>query len=172
MKLESGASRGMGSAKGLSLGARRSVRVPLVLSALIASVLVLSGCDEGPQGRPLNYEPGVYKGKTDQPLGESTLEALRERARYQSADFSSDSGPRMAPLARDVTTSPLASQPASETAQGRQQQGQAPGQGPGQEEGQAPAGGVSAADPEETGKPSVVPSDQALRERVRQQSLQ
>ena len=47
-------------------------------------LLALAGCREEEQGRPLDYEPGVYPGdKPSTPLSEETLSELRQRALQQ-----------------------------------------------------------------------------------------
>lgn len=128
---------------------------------LTAAVFV-AGCDEGPKGRPLNYEPGVYKGEPDRPLTEQTLEALRDRARHQQADFATTGTP-MVPLARERAARPLATAE-GDAASGGGPQSSAGGEAP-QDEGRSSA-------TTEAGKPKVGASDEALRERARRQSLQ
>lgn len=63
---------------------RSSVRTGLrgaIAVAAMAGVLAVAGCREAEQDRPLDYEPGTYLGQEDQPIGEETLDTLRERAR-------------------------------------------------------------------------------------------
>lgn len=51
--------------------------------ALMAVAVLVTGCREEEQGRMLNFEEGVYLGPEDQELNEQTLDALRDRHRYQ-----------------------------------------------------------------------------------------
>jgi len=55
----------------------------LMSKALVLGVVALAvaGCREEEQGRPLTFEPGVYKGEKSQPLSEDQLRALRDRSR-------------------------------------------------------------------------------------------
>ncbi len=48
--------------------------------ALLACVLV-AGCREEEQGRPLSFEPGVYHGQKDEPISEQNKRDLDDRAR-------------------------------------------------------------------------------------------
>ncbi len=48
---------------------------------VLGAVLALAGCREDEQGRPLTFEPGVYKGEKSQPLTQDQLRALQDRAR-------------------------------------------------------------------------------------------
>lgn len=53
-----------------------------IISALVlGAVLVLAGCRPEEQGRPLSFEPGVYKGEKLQPLSDDQLRALQDRSR-------------------------------------------------------------------------------------------
>jgi hypothetical protein len=60
---------------------RRGVLAGLCVGAL---VVVLGGCDEQEQNRPLRYEKGTYGGPRDPALDEAKLQDLRQRARQQS----------------------------------------------------------------------------------------
>ena len=60
----------------------RRMKVAAVLP-LLASAMVLVGCDENEQSRVLRYEKGVYLGKPDDKLNEGTVDELRQRARLQ-----------------------------------------------------------------------------------------
>lgn len=55
------------------------------LAALAVLLLppLLAGCRAEEQGRVINHEPGVYKGRTDQPLLPAQREALADRVRAQ-----------------------------------------------------------------------------------------
>jgi hypothetical protein len=64
----------------------------LTICAVAGAALVMTACDSGEQGRPLNYEKGVYKGKPHTPLSEETLRALRARAAYQGGLATVSSG--------------------------------------------------------------------------------
>lgn len=63
----------------------------IFLPALMTSV-VLGACRDSEQGRVSNFEPGVYKGKTEAPLGADAMKALRVRAYEQSRGFSQTGG--------------------------------------------------------------------------------
>lgn len=52
-------------------------------AAAVGLVLVVAGCGEVRSDRPLQLEPGVYKGETDEALGEEQRKALTERATHQ-----------------------------------------------------------------------------------------
>lgn len=54
----------------------------LCLAVLFAGLLV-AGCDESEQGRPLHYEKGTYLGKPDSTLSDAQLKELRQRAALQ-----------------------------------------------------------------------------------------
>ncbi len=58
-------------------------RMKMWLVAALALVLVVQGCREEEQNRPLPYEKGTYRGKMDPPLSEEQIEQLRQRARAQ-----------------------------------------------------------------------------------------
>jgi hypothetical protein len=45
--------------------------------------LLLQGCREGEQDRPLLYDKGTYLGETGQPLDPQQVEELRSRAQNQ-----------------------------------------------------------------------------------------
>ncbi len=55
------------------------------LCCVLLAGLVLSGCREEERGRILYYQKGTYLGQADQKLDAGQLEALRSRARRQSA---------------------------------------------------------------------------------------
>jgi hypothetical protein len=48
--------------------------------ALVALTLLVQGCREEEQGRPLLHEKGTYVGPADTPLTEEEVEGLRARA--------------------------------------------------------------------------------------------
>lgn len=52
-------------------------------TALVLGVVALAvaGCREEEQGRPLAFEPGVYKGEKLPPLTDDQLRALQDRSR-------------------------------------------------------------------------------------------
>lgn len=56
----------------------RWMRTALVLGVV---ALAITGCREEEQGRPLAFEPGVYKGEKLQPLTDDQLRVLQDRAR-------------------------------------------------------------------------------------------
>jgi len=58
----------------------------------ILGVLVLAGCRAEEQGRLINYEPGVYKGKPDTELTEVQRRVLRQRSLHQGAGVASGGG--------------------------------------------------------------------------------
>jgi hypothetical protein len=64
----------------------------LTICAVAGAAVVFSACDSGEQGRPLNYDKGVYKGKQHTPLSEETLRALRARVAYQGGLTTVSSG--------------------------------------------------------------------------------
>jgi len=51
--------------------------------ALAGSLLLVGGCREEEQGRPLVYDKGTYQGQADEQLAEDQVEALRQRAARQ-----------------------------------------------------------------------------------------
>lgn len=55
----------------------------LLVGGLILAGLV-AACDETEQGRPLQYEKGVYQGAPDTSLTQEQLNELRQRSRLQS----------------------------------------------------------------------------------------
>ena len=55
----------------------RGIGTALLLGALLA----LAGCRETEQGRPLSFEPGVYKGQKTPALTTEQRRALQERSR-------------------------------------------------------------------------------------------
>jgi hypothetical protein len=55
-----------------------------ILGVVCFSLVVLAGCRPEEQGRPLNYEPGVYPGKLPgSSLSEEDLAQLRQRSILQ-----------------------------------------------------------------------------------------
>lgn len=52
----------------------------ITTALVMAAVLALAGCREADQGRPLTFEPGVYKGQKAPALTDAQLRALRERS--------------------------------------------------------------------------------------------
>ena len=52
--------------------------------AIAAVALGTSACREEEQGRPLNYEKGIYLGKSDTSLSSEQLRELTSRSRLQS----------------------------------------------------------------------------------------
>ena len=52
--------------------------------AIAAVALGTSACREEEQGRPLNYEKGIYLGKSDTSLSSEQLRELKSRSRLQS----------------------------------------------------------------------------------------
>ena len=67
----------------------------------ILGMLVLAGCRAEEQGRLINYEPGVYKGKPDTQLTEAQRKELRQRSLHQGAGVASGGGAAPA-KSRDV----------------------------------------------------------------------
>ncbi len=56
-------------------------RILKTLGVVSFALVVLAGCRQEEQGRPLHYEPGVYPGgKPTSSLGEGDLAQLRQRA--------------------------------------------------------------------------------------------
>lgn len=60
--------------------ANRLSRMVLTVALLAPTALLLTGCRESEQGRPLSFEPGVYKGQKDEKISSETREELRARA--------------------------------------------------------------------------------------------
>jgi hypothetical protein len=57
---------------------------PIVIWLVIAGLAVLvQGCREDEQDRPLMYDKGSYQGQPDQGLGEEQVERLRQRSAGQ-----------------------------------------------------------------------------------------
>jgi len=48
---------------------------------VLGAVLALAGCREEEQGRPLSFDPGVYRGEKIQPLTNDQIRALQDRGR-------------------------------------------------------------------------------------------
>ena len=46
--------------------------------------IVMSGCREAEQNRPLLHNKGEYGGKADEKLDEQTVHELQQRGRYQN----------------------------------------------------------------------------------------
>lgn len=67
--------------------------IAITMSVALVAGSILAGCREDEQGRVLMYEPGVYKGQSDQQLGEATADELRRRARMQSGVTEPSGGP-------------------------------------------------------------------------------
>ncbi len=67
-------------------------KIVLTISAVVGVAVVGAACDSSEQGRPLNYNKGVYMGKPHTPLSEETLRALRARAAYQGGLTTVSSG--------------------------------------------------------------------------------
>ena len=55
----------------------------MCLLAVFGAGLLLSGCREHEQDRPLLYDKGTYLGQTEPPLDAQQLDALRSRAQNQ-----------------------------------------------------------------------------------------
>jgi hypothetical protein len=55
--------------------------ITLICAAVLAGSLV--GCREDEQSRVLIYDKGTYAGKADTQLSAASLQALRDRMRYQ-----------------------------------------------------------------------------------------
>jgi hypothetical protein len=64
-------------------GQSRRYRRGVLIAALAASVLLVEGCREEEQDRPLVYDKGTYQGQPDQQLAQDQIEALRQRATRQ-----------------------------------------------------------------------------------------
>jgi len=70
-----------------------NVRRIFKLSGVVAlAVVVLGGCRAEEQGRLINYEPGVYKGKPDDQLNDQQVRALRQRSAYQGSSVALSGG--------------------------------------------------------------------------------
>lgn len=65
----------------INSGKRASALAVLCLTAI---ALTLAACREEERDRVLTYEPGDYRGASDQPLTEQQVDALRARAANQS----------------------------------------------------------------------------------------
>lgn len=59
----------------------RRRQLGLLLACAMAGVL--GGCRAEEQGRPLEFEPGVYKGETPKPLDDRQRKDLRDRGALQ-----------------------------------------------------------------------------------------
>jgi hypothetical protein len=46
-------------------------------------ILIVQGCREDEQNRPLRYQPGTYLGEPDPPLDDDQVDTLRQRASRQ-----------------------------------------------------------------------------------------
>lgn len=51
--------------------------------AVLVCSLLLAGCREDEQGRPIFHTKGVYEGKADHKLTKEQQDALRQRGSYQ-----------------------------------------------------------------------------------------
>jgi hypothetical protein len=51
--------------------------------AMTGIALVMQGCREDEQNRPLTYDKGVYRGQPDQALNDQQVETLRQRSATQ-----------------------------------------------------------------------------------------
>ena len=60
----------------------KAMRVWICL-ALVGIALVVQGCREDEQDRPLLYDKGTYRGQPDAPLSEEQVDALRQRSGNQ-----------------------------------------------------------------------------------------
>ncbi len=60
--------------------ATRLSRTLLTVALVVPVALLLTGCRESEQGRPLSFEPGVYQGDKGEKLGAERREELRARA--------------------------------------------------------------------------------------------
>ena len=63
-----------------------------VLGAIVLTGVVLAGCRSEEQGRITDYQPGVYKGKSDQALNTEQLRTLRHRTLMQSGTIKPTGG--------------------------------------------------------------------------------
>ncbi len=64
-----------------------------LFGSLALAVVVLGGCRAEEQGRVINYEPGVYKGKPDTQLSEVQRRTLRQRTVHQGSGITGGGGP-------------------------------------------------------------------------------
>lgn len=65
----------------------------LLAALLLTPIVLLSGCREEEQNRPLSHQKGVYQGKPDTSLSDNAVETLRQRARvYMGADPEGSAG--------------------------------------------------------------------------------
>jgi hypothetical protein len=55
------------------------MRTSLVVGCAVTAALVLGGCRENERGRPLSFEPGVYKRDKLPALTDTETKVLRER---------------------------------------------------------------------------------------------
>lgn len=55
----------------------------LVLAGVVGVATAVAGCGDVRSDRPLQLEPGVYKGATDEALSEEQRKGLAERAAQQ-----------------------------------------------------------------------------------------
>lgn len=76
---QAGPSRQSSRRRFRALSARRG----LLMVALAGSLLLVGGCREEEQGRPLVYDKGTYQGQADEKLADDQVEALRQRAARQ-----------------------------------------------------------------------------------------
>lgn len=53
------------------------------LALSCAAVVLMAGCSDAGEQRPLELEPGVYMGQQDEPLSEDLRKSLSERAAQQ-----------------------------------------------------------------------------------------
>ena len=52
-------------------------------AVVLLGLVVVQGCREDEQDRPLVYQPGTYLGQPDPPLDPDQVNALRQRANRQ-----------------------------------------------------------------------------------------
>lgn len=74
--------RGRGDLDGVIM--RHILTKSALVLAISAVALGTSACREEEQGRPLNYEKGIYLGKSDTSLSSEQLRDLTSRSRLQS----------------------------------------------------------------------------------------
>jgi hypothetical protein len=55
----------------------------VLIVALAGCVVLVAGCREDEQDRPLVYDKGTYQGPADEKLDQDQIEALRQRAAGQ-----------------------------------------------------------------------------------------